>query len=95
MPKAATKEKPETVETAAAPSNTRLKEYVKRLLTVNAEIKDFTESRKELLAEAKGNGVAVKELKAAVRIIENPPESEFKDTVNFILEANGQLRFFA
>ena len=92
MPKATTK--PESQETSV-PTNTRIKEYTKRLLAINAEAKELAESRKELLAEAKGNGVSVKELKAAVRIIENPPEDEYKDAVNFILEANGQLRFFA
>ena len=69
MPKAAQKE---TEETAPALSNTGIKQYTKRLLAVNAEIKDYTESRKELLEEAKHNGMDIKALKSAVKIIENP-----------------------
>jgi uncharacterized protein (UPF0335 family) len=91
MPKAA------KIEDDVVPctSNTKVKDYTKRLLAINTEIKDATESRKELLAEAKSNGISVKELKLAVKIIEKPLEEDFKDTVNFYLDASGQGRFFA
>lgn len=89
MPKAAKKESPIAV------TNINIKEYTKRLLAVNAEIKDYTDSRKDLLTEAKANGVDTKALKAAVKIIENAPEQETKDAINFYLDANGQGRFFA
>lgn len=46
MPKIAKEETPQ-------PTNSQVKEYVKRLRAVNAEIKDYTDSRKDLLAEAK------------------------------------------
>jgi uncharacterized protein (UPF0335 family) len=92
MPRLAKKE---TEEAAPTPTNSQIKEYVKRLRAVNAEIKDFTDSRKDLLAEAKGNGVNIKDLKAAVKELDKPVEQDHKEGVNWILETNGQSRLFA
>ena len=79
----------------SALSNTQIKDYTKRVLAVNNEIREAKDSLKELFLEAKGNGIDVKALKAAVRIIENTPEPELRETINFYLETTGQLRFFA
>lgn len=75
-------------------TNSQVKEYVKRLRAVNAEIKDFTDSRKDLLTEAKGAGVNIKDLKAAVKEMDKPIDPEHKEGINFILETTGQGRLF-
>lgn len=92
MPKASKKEP----EAESAPiTNSQVKEYVKHLQAVNAEIKDFTDSRKDLLTEAKAKGVNIKDLKDAVKELDKPIDPEHKEGVNWILETSRQARLFA
>lgn len=93
MPKAA-KKQDDAIEVQPA-SNSKVKEYTKRVIAANAEIKDAKEGLADLWVEAKNAGIDVKALKAAIKIIEDKPLQELRDTVNFYLESNGQMRFFA
>lgn len=47
-------------------SNQQLKSIIERIETVEGEIKDLAEGRKEIYQEAKSNGYDVKALKAIV-----------------------------
>ena len=75
-------------------SNSRVKEFTKRLIALNAEKKEAADAIKDLMTEAKAASVDTKALKAAVRVIENPIPPEFKETVNYYIEASGQSRLF-
>ena len=46
----------------------RLRAFVERIETVDNEIKDLTEAKKEIFAEAKGEGYDVKVLREVVRL---------------------------
>jgi hypothetical protein len=92
MPKAATKE---TDETTLALSNSGIKDLTKRYLALIAEKKDATDSIKDLMAEVKSKGLKPKDFRKAAKEIEEGTDTEHKDGVNYILEANGQSRLFA
>lgn len=88
MPKAAKK--------AIEPiSNSGLKELCKRYLALNAEKQEAADAIKDLMLEVKDNSIDAKAFKAACKAIEKPPEEDFKQDVNYIIEANGQTRLFA
>ena len=76
-------------------SNSGLKEFCKRYLALNEEKQEATDAIKDLMQEVKGAGVDPKQFKAACKALEKPPEDDYKEGVNFIIEANGQQRLFA
>jgi uncharacterized protein (UPF0335 family) len=49
-------------------SNEQLKSVVERIENVNEQIKDLTEDRSDIFAEAKGNGYDVKALRKIIAL---------------------------
>ena len=75
-------------------TNTNIKNYFSRAENILNEIEALGEDYKELMKEAKENGIEVKALKAALREKRNPLDPSFKQTVNQYLEIGGQFQLF-
>lgn len=76
-------------------TNTDIKNYFNRAENILTEIDTLQEDYKELMAEAKSNGLDVKALKLALKEKRNPIAADLKQKVNYYLEASGQFTLFA
>lgn len=89
----------ESGEAQRLPSNTDVNKHTDRILMLRKKLK---ETSAEMRAEIKGEydaasnaGIDRKNLKRAVKIIEDSVSDEDKMLTNFYLEKSGQFAFFA
>lgn len=75
--------------------NTDVKNYFSRAETILNEIDTLGEDYKELMKEAKANGIDVKALKLALKEKRKPLDAELKKTINSYLMIDGQYELFA
>ena len=70
----------------------RLKGFIERVENIEVEIKEGQEARKEVYAEAKGEGFDVKALKKVVRLrkIDKRRREEEEAVVQLYLDATGE-----
>ena len=74
--------------------NVDIKNYFARAENILNEIDTLSEDYKELMQEAKANGIDCKALKAALKEKRKPLDPDFKKTVNLYLEIDGQYQLF-
>lgn len=86
-------------EAKRLPSNTEVKKHVERILMLRKKLKETSnEMRSEIKGEydsASNAGIDRKNLKRAVKIIEDRISDEDKMMTNIYLEKSGQYAFFA
>ena len=80
---------------ATVGDNSEVESYISRINSIVGEQNVLADDLKELCAEAKAKGLDVKALKAAAKELREPVDGEFKNKVNFYIEATGQGRLFA
>jgi uncharacterized protein (UPF0335 family) len=80
---------------ATVGDNSAVKSYIDRATNIMTEQETLAEDLKELWQEAKDNGLDTKALKAAVKELRKPIDDDFKQKVNYYIEATGQVRLFA
>lgn len=82
-------------ETPAAKSNVKtvILAYVERAERLNEEIKALNDDKRDMFAEAKGNGFDVKALKEVIKIRgQDPNERQERDTIlETYMQALGML----
>ena len=75
--------------------NTNVKSYLDRAINIMNEQDTLAEDLKELILEAKENGINSKAFSLALKELRKPIDAEVKRLVNVYTEEGGQFKLFA
>ena len=80
---------------ATVGDNSGVKSYIDRITNILNERDTLTEDLSEMFKEFKNGGGDVKALKAALKELRKPIDSDFKEKVNSYIMVAGQYQLFA